>query len=343
MPRAVALYSGGLDSTLAIRIFQEQGWEVEALNIRTTFDCCRVPATQTASQLGVRLTVLSVADDYVEVIRNPSYGYGKGLNPCVDCRIYMCQMAKRFMEQVHACLVITGEILGQRPMSQKRQDLDVIATRSGLQGRLMRPLSARLLPPTIPEQKGLIDREQLYDFTGRERRPLIELAERLGIAKIPQPSTGCALTETSFAPRVRDLISMDSQAARADFELLNYGRHIRFDEQTKIALGRNAKENAALRTLFEQVVSPRWTLVQPRDFLGPDAVVVGAASEEALAFAGALLLRYAGIEDPAGAEVSVTRQSDTQVLRALPLPPDQTVSTLSQEMPGRPRPDRRKK
>lgn len=329
MPRAVVLFSGGLDSTLAIRILQEQGWEVEALNIRTTFDCCRVPAVQTAVELGVRLTVLSVADDYIEVIREPAFGYGKGFNPCVDCRIYMCRMAGRFMDEVAAELVATGEILGQRPMSQKRQDLDVIANRSGLKGRLLRPLSAKLLPPTVAEQKGLLDRDALFDFAGRARKPLIELANRLGVRSIPTPSTGCALAEKSFAPRVRDLITMDPQATRADFEMLNYGRHFRIDEQTKIVLGRNAAENAALRTLFAKETPLRWALMHPEDFLGPDAVVVGHISRDALEFAGALLLRYAGLEDRLEAAVSVTRGSEKQALRVRPLPAARTIPTLS--------------
>lgn len=328
MPRAVALFSGGLDSSLAIRIIQEQGLEVDALNIRTTFDCCRVPAAEAAAELGVRLTAKSVADDYVELIRHPSFGYGKGVNPCVDCRIYMCKMARRLMEEVGACVVVTGEILGQRPMSQKRRDLEVIAQRSGLEGRLLRPLSAKRLAPTIPEQEGTIDRESLYDFTGRGRRPLMELAGRLGIRKLPTPSTGCALTETSFAPRVRDLLEREPQAARADFELLNYGRHVRFDERTKVVVGRNVGENAALGALYQREAPSRWAFVHPEDFLGPDAIVSGPPSDETLHFAGALLLRYAQIADRQGLRVSVTRDGNTRLLLARPLASAQRASPL---------------
>ena len=328
MPRAVALYSGGLDSTLAIRIMQAQGLEVEALNIRTTFDCCRLPAAQLAAELGVRLTILSVEDDYVEVIRHPTFGYGKGFNPCVDCRIYMCTLARRFMHEVGACVVVTGEILGQRPMSQKRRDLETIARHSGLEGRLLRPLSAKRLPPTIAEQEGLIDREALYEFEGRRRSELIALARRLEITKIPTPSTGCSLTEKSFAPRVRDLLQLDPSATRADFDLLNYGRHVRHDDRTKIVIGRNAQDNAALRALYQQARPSRWTFLHPEDFLGPDAVVVGHVDEEVLRFCGALLFRYARLEDRREARVAVTHGTETHSLRIEPMPEAQSVSAL---------------
>ncbi len=190
--RAVALLSGGLDSMLAIRVLQEQGVEVEALNFQTLFTCCQGQAAQAASELGVRLSVLSTDDSYLDLIRRPQHGYGRGANPCVDCRIYMFRAAARWMAETAADMVISGEIVGQRPMSQKKRDLAVIARRCGLEDRLLRPLSAKLLPPTLPERTGLIDRQRLYAFSGRSRKGLIELARQLGFSRIPQPSSGCA-------------------------------------------------------------------------------------------------------------------------------------------------------
>lgn len=314
--RAVVLFSGGLDSMLAVRILQEQGLEVDALNIRTTFDCCKVPAAQAALELGIRQTVLSVGEDYIPLIRNPRYGHGKGFNPCVDCRIYMAKMAKRFMEQIDACCVATGEILGQRPMSQKRNDLDVVLRRSGLYGRLLRPLSAKLLEPTIPEQEGIIDREKLYDFSGRSRVPLLELAEQLGINEelIPTPSTGCALTEASFAPRVEDLLRHEPEAMSWEFELLNVGRHIRLDPKTKIVLGRNAQENAVLRALAIRDDAKDPILIEPENFTGPDAMLVGQTASRYLKLAGAILIRYSHRVDPtetANLSVRITQQNET--------------------------------
>ena len=158
---------------LAIRLMQEQDIEVQALNFRTLFTCCQDNASQAARELGVKLTVVAEDDDYLELIRKPRFGYGKGANPCVDCRIYMFQIARRFMSQVNASFVVSGELLGQRPMSQKRRDLERIEHHSELQGLLLRPLSAKLLPETQPEIAGIVDRSRLLGFHGRGRKPLI--------------------------------------------------------------------------------------------------------------------------------------------------------------------------
>jgi hypothetical protein len=316
MPRAVVLFSGGLDSMLAARALQLQGFEIEALNIRTIYTCCQATAAQAATALGVRLTVLSVDDDYLEVIRNPLYGYGRAVNPCVDCRVHMCQMARRFMEEVGACLVASGEVVGQRPMSQQRQHLGIIERRSGLRGRLLRPLSARLLPPTAAEQEGLVDRERLYGFHGRQRRGLIELGEALQIPKLPTPSTGCALAEPFFAPRVRDLLEFQPAAGRWDFELLNFGRHVRFDECTKVIVGRSADEGAMLASFAARPDAPESALLTPEDFRGPDALVAGRLGNPALAFAGALMLRWARPKNLARGRVGVQRGDDAWVVLA---------------------------
>lgn len=301
---------------LAIRILQEQGFEVEALNIRTIFDCCKVPAARAATELGVRVTVLSVGDDYLDVLRHPRHGYGKGFNPCVDCRGYMGRMARQLMEEIGACVVITGELLGQRPNSQKRPQLDIVAREAGLQGRLLRPLSAKLLPPTIPETEGLIDRDRLYEFTGRSRKPLIELAGIFGITEIPAPSTGCALTEKTFAPRVRDLLDREPNAGRWDFELLNTGRHIRYRHDTKIVVGRDEQENAMLQAFFRRRDASAAAFVEPENFVGPVALIVGRSDDNAVDLAGALLVRYTRQCDPKNAMVRVVTPDGERILQA---------------------------
>ncbi len=321
MARAVVLFSGGLDSMLSVRILQRQGLDVDALNIRTVFSCCRAEAAQSAVAMGARLTVAGVADDYIDLIRRPKYGRGKGVNPCVDCRIYMCRMARRFMEETGACVVATGEIVGQRPMSQKRNDLKIIEEQSGLVGRLLRPLSAKLLPPTIAEQEGLIDREKLYEFQGRRRQELIALAEELGLDEAPTPSTGCALTETFFAPRVRDLMEHSAEVTRWDFDLLNHGRHFRFDPETKVVVGRNETENAGLRWLASQSTGERVALLEPDNFLGPDALVVGHVGGESLAFAAGLIIRYSRKDRLGEARVRITHAGEQRLEKA-PSPDD---------------------
>ena len=284
---------------LAVRILQEQGWEVEALNVQTTFECCRTSAAQAAAALGVRLQIAVTGDEYLDVIRRPKYGYGKSVNPCVDCRIHMACLARRWMQHCDASLVATGEVLGQREMSQKRVDLDVIAKQSGLEGRLLRPLSAKRLAPTLPEREGLVDRDRLFDFHGRGRRGLIELAGRLGLDRIPSPSTGCRLTERAFAPRVRDLLAHRVDANLWEFELLRIGRHLRLTRDAKLILGRNARENRALAEFHARADARECVLVEPEGFAGPSALLYGGLHEQAIPTAGALVVRYSKSAGPA--------------------------------------------
>ena len=296
--RAVVLLSGGLDSILAIRILQLQDIEVEALNFRTTFVCCQDSAAQAAHRLGVRLSVIGEEDEYLDVIRKPEFGYGRGANPCVDCRIFMFQRARKFMEDIGASLVASGEVLGQRPNSQKRRNLLTIADRSGLKDYLLRPLSAKLLPETLAERQGLVDRGRLYDFVGRSRKGLIQLARdfQLSDLDMPSPSTGCLLTEPAFAPRVFDLLELNPKNSAWDFELLKVGRQIRFDNQTKVVIGRREAENMTIETLSRRADARTCALMIPDNFTGPSVLVVGDPSESALWFAGGLLARFSKCE-----------------------------------------------
>jgi tRNA-uridine 2-sulfurtransferase len=314
--RVVVLLSGGLDSMLAVRLMQEQGLEVEALNFRTTFTCCQNTAARAAHELGIRLSVIAEEEDYLDLIRRPKYGYGRGANPCVDCRIYMFERARRYMQQREALCVVSGEVLGQRPMSQKRRDLMLIARQAGLEGRLLRPLSARLLPPTLPEASGAIDRRQLFDFAGRSRKPLIELARQLGLKSIPSPSTGCALTEPQFAAKVHDLVRIDLGNTSWDFDLLKTGRHVRLDRQTKVIVGRREAENRQLEAMFGASDSRAEALVWPENFRGPAALVCGPPTDAALEFAAGLVLRY-GTSEVDAPRVHVRRRAGEHVLAAV--------------------------
>ena len=288
----VALLSGGLDSMLAIRILQEQGIHIEALNFQTMFTCCRDDAGQAARDLGVRLTVLSAEDDYLDVVRRPQFGYGRGANPCVDCRIYMFERARKFMNQVGAKFIISGEVIGQRPMSQKRNDLDIIARQAELQDLLLRPLCAQLQHPTLPERAGWVDRSRLFGFTGRSRKGLIALARQFGFKNIPAPSTGCALTEQLFSNKVYDLIRLDPESQSWDFELLRYGRHYRLDATCKVIVGRSAEDNAGIELLHERAPAGRSALLLPHCFPWPATLLIGRVTESTLDAAGAMLLRH---------------------------------------------------
>lgn len=288
-PKAVALLSGGLDSTLAICILKEQGIAIEAVNFQTMFGCCKDDARQVAHWLGVGFTLLSVGDDYLKVIQHPRYGYGRGINPCVDCRAYMFAMARRFMTEIGASFIISGEVLYQRPMSQKMRDFRAIEKETALEGKILRPLSAKLLPETEPEKAGIVDRSRLYAIQGRSRRQLLELARRYGIENPPSPSSGCALTSPAFAKKVKDIFDHQPHYERWEFELLKIGRHFRLDETTKVILGRDESENSYLRLRHP----PGTALLTCENFLGPDALLVGNPKEDHLKKTGAVMMRYA--------------------------------------------------
>jgi len=286
--KAVALLSGGLDSTLAVKILLKQGIEIEAVNFQTMFGCCKDDARRVAHELGIKFTMLPVGMDYVELVKEPKHGYGKGINPCVDCRVYMFRWAKKLMEQVGASFIVSGEVLGQRPMSQRTDCFETIEEDTELEGLIVRPLSAKLLEPTLPEKEGIIDRDRLYDIQGRSRARLLELAKEYGIENPPSPSTGCALTEPEFAKKVRDIFNHSQDYERWHFEILKTGRHFRLNPETKVIVGRDAAENEYLTYLH-----PRGTtLLTPVNFAGPTALLIGSRTEERLESAGRMILSY---------------------------------------------------
>lgn len=287
--KAIALLSGGLDSMLAIAMVKEQGIDIEAVNFQTMFGCCKEDARRAAYDLGVRFTSIAVGDDYLKVIQKPRFGYGRALNPCVDCRIYMFLAARHYMESVGASFLITGEVLDQRPNSQKMNDLRMIDRECGLEGRVLRPLSAKLLAETEPERLGIVDRSQFFSVHGQSRKGLHQLAARYGIEKIPAASPGCALTSREFSKKVKDVFEHRPQYARWEFEILKIGRHFRLDPQTKAVIARNHTQNEYL----EQMHPEHTTLLSCRNFAGPHALVIGGASQENLEKTAALILKYA--------------------------------------------------
>ncbi|MBI3307725.1 MAG: 7-cyano-7-deazaguanine synthase [Candidatus Omnitrophica bacterium] len=312
--KAVALLSGGLDSNLAVAMVKEQGIEIEAINFQTIFGCCKDDARKVAHKLGVSFTVLSVQDDYLNRVEKPKYGYGRGVNPCVDCRIYMFQTAKKFMEQAGASFLISGEVLHQRPMSQKKRDFETIEKDCELNGLILRPLSAKLLPVTEPEKAGLVDRDKFYGVQGRSRTKLLELAKQYGIEDPPSPSAGCALTSPAFAKKVRDVFSHHPNYNRWEFEILKIGRHFRLDRKTKIVISRNHTQNEYLEALH-----PSGTvLLISRNFGGPHALLIGDASEENRRKAASCMLRYSQKPLPDICEITLKGNGQTENLYFAP-------------------------
>jgi tRNA U34 2-thiouridine synthase MnmA/TrmU len=287
--RAVGLLSGGLDSALAARLMIDQGIDVLALHLESP-TACRSDVREVARELGIPLEVRPKGEEYIRLLRHPRFGYGRNMNPCVDCRIFMFQLGRPYLEEFGAQFLFTGEVLGQRPMSQMRAAMKRIDRESGLEGWIVRPLSARLLAVTEPERLGWLERDRLLDIWGRGRSRQIELAERYGLRHYQSPGGGCLLTDPQFAKRLEDLFehAPEDRAGVEDVALLRVGRHIRVSEALKIVLGRNAGENRRLAD-FE---SPERWLVEPAEFSGPTALVCGAFSEEALAEAVRLIARY---------------------------------------------------
>lgn len=295
MKKAIALLSGGFDSLLAVRIMQKQGFEVEGLNVITPFCDTSAAAQEAAEMLGIKCHFLKTDPSYVELVRHPRYGYGKGVNPCLDCHLFMIHRAKELMEETGADVVITGEVIGQRPMSQQRHHLEMLDYHSGLKGRLIRPICGKLLPPTEAELSGLVDREQLYALSGRARTPLHQLGDELGIQKMKNSMAGCVLTETSFAPRVRDLIRHETDRTEIwEYEILRYGRHIRFDRETRVVLGRRESDCDFLSAKFHECCAAREdvTYWEPENYMGPSAMLIGRMDGETLRFAQNLQVAY---------------------------------------------------
>ncbi|MEE9591509.1 MAG: hypothetical protein V3W26_03260 [Thermodesulfobacteriota bacterium] len=295
--KAIALLSGGLDSTLAVRVMLEQDIDVIALNFTSVFcNCtsrkgaCRSEAVRVAEEFGIPIKVLHKGLDYIEIVKKPRFGYGKGINPCVDCRIYMYSLAKRYMEEIGASFIFTGEVLGQRPMSQRRDVFRVVEKESGLEGLILRPLCAKHLKPTIPEESGIIDRERLLDFVGRSRRAQMDLAESFDINNYPCPSGGCLLTDKIFSRKVRDLLEHEDTIATKDLQMLKSGRHFRTADGVKIVVGRDESDNIRLRNLCQEGDA----LVEPVDFGGPVAVACGGVKNGTKALIGRMILWYAG-------------------------------------------------
>ncbi len=249
--KAIGLLSGGLDSTLAVKMMIDQGVEVHVLNLITPFcTCtrkgCKHEASRVAKFLNVPVKIISVGQTYIDMIKNPKHGYGRNMNPCIDCRIFLFQKAKKYMGELGARFIFTGEVLGQRPMSQHRKALNLIEKESETEGFVVRPLSARLLPPTIPEEKKWIDREKLLSIRGRRRIPQMELAEDFGINDYPCPAGGCRLTDPGFAKRLREAFEHGEDTTK-DINLLRYGRHFRTESGAKVIVGRNEEENKILK------------------------------------------------------------------------------------------------
>ncbi len=305
--KVVALLSGGLDSQLAIKMMQEQGFDVSAVAIKTPFcdfDCgrgCGFEIRERADDLDVNLKTVYLGDEYIEMLKHPKHGIGAGFNPCIDCRSMMFDAAKKHMEEIGAEFIISGEVLGQRPMSQHAPALRTIENESDLVGKIVRPLSAALLPETDPEKDGLIKRENLGMIRGRTRRDQLDMAKKYGIENPPNAGGGCLLTEPHFGIKAKDLFSHTKNPTINDIDLLKIGRHFRLDEETKFIVGRNKDENEMIKA----IALPGDILLEAKDFVGPVSILRGSNAKEHLKFASSITLRYSDAPNNEQAIVSI--------------------------------------
>ena len=292
--KVVALLSGGLDSRLAVKMMQNNGFDVTAVAIKTPFcdfDCgrgCGFEIRETADMLNVDLKTVYLGDDYIEMLKHPKHGFGSGMNPCIDCRAMMFKAGKKVMEDIGAEFIISGEVLGQRPMSQHGPALRTIEKEAGLEGKIVRPLSGGLLPKTDPEERGIIRREDLGMIRGRSRKEQLRLAHEFGFENPPNAGGGCLLTDPKFAIRAKDLFHHTETPTTNDIDLLKIGRHFRLDENTKLIVGRNKDENEMLKAL---ALSDD-ILLETKDYVGPVSLLRGEGSDANLRLASDVTFRY---------------------------------------------------
>lgn len=301
--RAVALLSGGLDSSLAVRLLKDQGVEVKALYFYTGFCITEHkrrlglkredgqqyvnPALRAAAQLEVPIEVVDIAEEYFNIVLNPKYGYGKNVNPCVDCRALMLKKAKEIMEKEGYHFVITGEVLGQRPMSQTRERLRLIEREAGLEGYVVRPLSAKLLPETVPEKLGWISREKLLGIRGRGRNVQINLAKKYGL-DYEQPAGGCCyLTDENYAARFKEALAVEGSITREDLVLFSVGRHLRLPSKVKLIVARNEGE-----VKFLKAFKNRYPHAYRKDGKGTFVLIKGSLPEEEYKLVADIVARY---------------------------------------------------
>jgi tRNA U34 2-thiouridine synthase MnmA/TrmU len=304
--KAISLLSGGLDSALATRIILDQGIDVLGLHLSSPFGC-HEDVEAVAQSLKIPLKVINKEEAYLELVRNPKYGYGKNMNPCIDCRIYMFEIAHNLMNEVGADFIITGEVLGQRPMSQRKGAMEIIDRDSHMNGLILRPLSAQNMPETVPEREGWVDRQKLLNISGRGRGEQLALAEQLHLSGYTAPAGGCLLTDANFSEKLALFFKTRAQPTMTEARLLRYGRFFNLNEDTFALIGRNQEENEKLEELSREAVHQEQMAFFMPLFTGPVAVVSGQYSDTIINEVGQLIVRHSKKNDAVEWPINVRR------------------------------------
>ncbi|MBC2579886.1 tRNA 4-thiouridine(8) synthase ThiI [Clostridium sp. DJ247] len=287
MTRALAMISGGLDSTLAAKLIKDQGIDVIGICFKSYFFGPKNAIKMTA-QIDIPLEVVDFSEEHFELVKSPKHGYGKNINPCIDCHTMMLNYTGKLLERYSADFIITGEVLNQRPMSQNKVSLDIVKKESGFSDKILRPLCAKNLKPTQMELDGLVDREKLLDISGRSRKIQIELAERWGIKDYPSPAGGCKLTEPNYAKRLKELLNYKDILEVNELELLKYGRHFRNSEKAKIISARTGDETQEIK----KYLTDKDMVFLAKDFKGSMVIITGEPTDEDIELAAKITARY---------------------------------------------------
>lgn len=289
--KAIALFSGGLDSTLAMKLIIDQGIEVLAVNINTGFGSTKDRLDHMQSmcdQVGAELKIIDIQSEFLQdVLFDPKHGYGKNFNPCIDCHAKMFAVAKRIMEVEGASFLVSGEVMGQRPMSQNKESLQTVLNESNCDGILLRPMSAKMLEPTIAETNGWIDREKLEGITGRSRDRQLQMVNEIGLEDFESPGGGCLLTDENFSKKMFDFIKYDKFEVK-DIPVMKFGRHLRLSDGAKLVVGRNQEENGYL----QDIDNDKFIHVKTVGIPGPHAMLSENATDTDKELATKIILTY---------------------------------------------------
>lgn len=322
--KALGLCSGGLDSIMAALVLRDQNIDVQWVTFETPFFTAE-KARRTASKNKIPLIVKDITDRYMPMLKNPNCGYGQCMNPCLDCHALMFRIAGEMMAETGSDFLFSGEVVGQRPMSQTKSGMRYVEKHSGYDGYILRPLSAKRLPETWMEKAGLVNRELLYGFSGRSRKPQIALAEVFGVTDYPAPAGGCLLTDKGYSQRLKDLFDHQAEWTRADLEVLKYGRHLRVNEAAKLIVGRNKADNEQILSCYRQASD---VLIQMAVHPGPVGLIPHGASEETVQWAASVCAGYSKAPTGKSVEVAIHRPDGIETIQVVPIPNAQVQSLM---------------
>jgi len=322
--RALGLCSGGLDSMLAALVLRDQGIEIEWITFETPFFSSE-NARQAAEQLGIPITVNHITSVYLDMLKNPPVGYGKHMNPCMDCHSLMFRLAGEVIKERKFDFLFSGEVLGQRPMSQTRSSLRYVEKHSGYEGYIVRPLSAKHLPETLPEKEGWVNRELLLNITGKSRKPQIKLAQTYGIANYPAPAGGCLLTDKGFSRRLKDLFEHQNEYSENDLNLLKQGRHIRISKEAKIIVGRNHQDN---ERILKHYRSDKDILIKMSTLPGPIVLLPNGGDRDIVFLSASICAGYGKTVKGASVKVMVETPHVHEIISVIAIQPKEIRGLL---------------